>query len=66
MPVERLPREKHAALGEMGVREVPFLQDYDRVPHVTVGEMYPEICAVKITPPKPLHGEVNLSCPPRE
>ena len=41
---------KHVALGEMGVRAVTFLQDYLCVPHVAVGEIYPEVGVVNHLP----------------
>ena len=50
------------ALGETGVRTVPFLHYYDHVLHVAVGEIYPEIGAVNCPPLTPLHGAVNFSC----
>ena len=65
-PDKHIPREKHVALGETGVRTVPFLHYYDRVLHMAVGEIYPEVGAVNFPPLTLLHGAVNCSCRQRE
>ena len=65
-PVDRLPREKHVALGPMGVRAVPFFHYYDHVLNLMVGEIYLEVCAVKIPLLTPLHRKVNFSRCPQE
>ena len=65
-PVDRLLRDKHVSLGEMGLRAVPLLKDFDRVPHVAVGKVYSEVGSVNRPPLTPLHGEVNCSIRPQE
>ena len=50
----------------MGLRAVPLLKDFDRVPHVAVGKVYSEVGSVNRPPLTPLHGEVNCSIRPQE
>ena len=60
-PIERLPRYKNVALGEMGLRAVKFFQDYDRVLQMAVGEIYQEVGAVNHPPLTPLHEALSCS-----
>ena len=58
-PDKHIPREKHVALGETGVRTVTFLHYYYHILHVAAGEIYPEVGAVNCPPLTTLHGAVN-------
>ena len=61
-PIENLPRDKHFALRATGVMEVTFLQYYDCVPHVVVGEIYPVVGVFNRPPLAPLRRALNCSC----